>query len=201
MQRSLLVLAAALAGLPVLGRAQDKPAPALAVAPMAGQRVAVLPTGFLSVASPADEYLPGDAVHQVRWADSVIASTIRGQAPEVDWVFPPELRRIARRTPGLVGDPDHMGQSLLRASFERVPDPLRANLRSLAAMTDGRMVLVPAGVAVSADSSGAMRAEVAFVLADTRSGSVVWRSYPVAVAATPAEALRAAVRRVLPGVD
>jgi hypothetical protein len=43
-----------------------------------------------------------------------------------------------------------------------------------------------------------IRAEVVLVLADARSGALLWRSTPFAIAATPAAALAAAVARILP---
>ena len=49
------------------------------------------------------------------WADSVIGEAFVSRSPEVKWVLPPALRKVARRSPGIVGDPDQMGQAMLRA--------------------------------------------------------------------------------------
>lgn len=179
--------------------AQSGAAPALAVQPLAGQKVPVLPVTFLTADAPIDELLPGGRVAQLAWADSILGEALQMRGPEVEWLLPPELRRVARRAPATVTDPDRMGQAMMRSDrIDRVPDPLRSYLRGLSAMTNSRMVMIPAAVRFAPDSAGGVRAEVAFVLADTRNGGVAWRSTPSATAATPARALEAVIARILP---
>lgn len=205
---ALLTLATTACG-SAAARAQDEPqqpdpepAPALALAPIAGQRVPVLPITLVAVEAPADEFLPPGREARLSWADSLVAEVLLGRGPEVAWVLPAELRRTARRAPGTVTDPDRMGQALMRASsIDRVPDPLRGYLRGLTAMTDSRLVFIPAAVHLAADSTDGVRAEVALVLADSRNGAVVWRSRPVATGATAAAALTAAIVKILPDFD
>jgi len=133
------------------------------------------------------------------WADSVIGDAFVGRAPEVRWVLPPELRKVARRSPGIVGDPDQMGQALLRSpKFKTVPDPLRASLRNLMAVVGGRVAMVPASLGFLPDSTRRIRAELSLVAADTRTGKVVWRSLALGSGATPDAALAAALNAVLP---
>ena len=79
-----------------------------------------------------------------------------------------------------------------------VPDPLRAYLRSLTAMTNSRMVMIPAAVRFTVDSAGGVRAETVLVLTDSRNGAVLWRSQPVATGATAREAFRDTIRHILP---
>lgn len=197
---ALLRLAGVLLLAPVAAlSAQSGSAPALAVAPLAGQRVPVLPVTFLTADSPVDELLPGGRLAQLAWADSILGEGLQMRGPEVEWLLAPELRRAARRAPATVTDPDRMGHAMMRAErIDRVPDPLRSYLRGLTAITNSRMVLIPAAVRFAADSTGGVRAEVSFVMADTRSGGVAWRSTPSAVAATPAKALAAVIAYILP---
>ena len=85
------------------------------------------------------------------WADSLIGEAFTGRAPEVRWVLPPELRKAARRSPGIVGDPDQMGQAMLRSpKLKDIPDPLRSSLRNLMAVVGGRAVMVPASLGFGA---------------------------------------------------
>lgn len=204
MKRILFVLSAALGAAcsanPEPAPAQrPAPAPALLVAPLAGQRVPVLPITLITADGLPSSDLPADREGRLAWGDSVIADVLAERAPEVTWVFPPELRQVARRAPATVTDPDRMGQALLRAErIETVPDPLRSYLRALTAMTNARMVLVPAAARFTADSAGQVRVETVLVLADSRNGAIVWRSQPVRAAPTAREAFASALRDLFP---
>lgn len=174
------------------------PAPALLLSPLAGQSIPVLPVTYLVVDSAAGSGMPTDLHSRLRWADSLIGEVLQMRGPEVTWLLGDELRRIARRAPGTVNDPDKMGQAMLRADgLKRIPDPLFSQMRMLAALTNGRQVMVPAAVRFQTVPGG-IRAEVVLVLADARSGALLWRSTPFAIAATPSAALAAAVARILP---
>ncbi len=184
---------------PIAVVGQDgKPAAALNVTALSGQRVPVLPITYILADSVAG--VPAGHAETVAWADSIVGEAFESRGPEVQWVLPPALRSAVRRAPTMLPPPDKLGQAILRSSrVDRVPDPLRIHLRALAALTNSRMIMVPAAVRFS-NVAGGVQAEVDFVLADARNGSVVWRSRPTAVADTPAEALRLATGYLLPDV-
>jgi hypothetical protein len=198
----LLLLAAPL-------HAQGKTAPPppirpLATSVLAGQTIAILPI-TLVVADPA---LESDSVYArykdrrtaLLRADSLVGEGFQARGPEVNWVLPPKLRKIARRAAGVVDDPDQMGQAILRSpSMVKVPDPLRSSIRSLVALAGGRLVLVPASLGFGPEPNGQIRADLTLVLADSRSGKVVWRTLAYGRGATPDQALNAAVAAALPG--
>ena len=170
---------------------------------LAGKKVGVLPI-TLVVADPAiqsdpiyDQYR--DRRSGLNRTDSLISEALVGRGPEVHWILPPELRKMARRAAGFVPDPDDMGQAVLRApKLQDIPDPLRSSLRSLLAIADGRLALVPASLGFGPESDGQIRADLSLVLADARSGKVLWRSVALGRGKTPDEALSAAVAAVLP---
>jgi hypothetical protein len=145
---------------------------------LAGQNVALVPLTLVA----ADPGLQSDSLfakYQDRratllWADSLIGDAFTGRAPEVRWVLPPALRKIARRSPGIVSDPDQM------------------------ALVGGRIAMGPAALGFVRDTSGRVRAELSLVAADTRSGRVVWRSVAVGNGTDPDRALQAALSGVLP---
>jgi hypothetical protein len=205
-----LVLVGAVA--PACATAQRAPAPAPeplpAVAtfptqPVAGKTVGVLPLTMI-VADPAPHSDSAYADYRDRRlalsrADSLIGEALLGRAPEVGWVLPPELRKMARRAAGFVPDPDQMGQAVLRApKLKVIPDPLRSSMRSLLAIADGRFAFVPAALGFSTEPDGRIRADLSLVLADTRTGKVVWRSLALGRGKSPDEALNAALAAVLP---
>lgn len=184
------------------------PAPPPAAAPvptmsLSGQSIAVMPMTMVA----ADPALVSDSLYApwrdrrtaLSTADSVIGDAFAGRAPEVKWVLPPELRKIARRSPGIVDDPDLMGQAVLRSpKLHDIPDPLRSSLRNLSALIGGRTVMVPAVIGFGRQADGRIRADLTLVLADVRNGHVLWRSVPVGTGATPREALDSALTVALP---
>jgi hypothetical protein len=170
---------------------------------VAGKTVGVLPI-TLVVADPA---IQSDSVYAsyrdrrlaLSRADSLISEALVTRGPEVGWVLPPELRKIARRSAGFVPDPDQMGQALLRSpKVTTIPDPLRSSLRSLLAIADSRLAFVPASLSFSPEADGMIRADLSVVLADVRIGKVLWRSLALGRGRTPDDALNAALASVLP---
>jgi hypothetical protein len=187
--------------------AQDGAKPAefqtLGTEPLAGQTIAVLPLALL-VTDPSVGSDSAYAQYRNRRAgllraDSIVGEGILTRAPEVTWVLPPQLRKVARRSAGFVEDPDQMGQAILRApKMSKVPDPLRSSLRSLVALVGGRFALVPASLGFGPEPNGQIRADLTLVLADSRSGKVLWRSLAYGRGSSPDQALNAAVAAVLP---
>jgi hypothetical protein len=206
--RTLVILLAA----PACAKAQQnggelKPLPAvpvLSVQALAGKRVAVLPI-TLVVADPVLQPDTGYAPYRDRRAalhrtDSLVSEALLGRGPEVDWVLPPELRKISRRAAGFVPDPDQMGQAVLRApNLKTIPDPLRSSMRNLLAIADTRLALVPASLGFGPEPNGEIRADLSLVLGDVRTGKVLWRSLALGRGKTPDQALNAALATVLPG--
>jgi hypothetical protein len=185
--------------------AAPAPPPAAPVPTMSltGQSIAVMPITMV-VADPAlvsdSLYAPWrDHRTALSTADSLVGDAFAGRAPEVKWVLPPELRKVARRSPGIVEDPDLMGQAVLRSpKLHDIPDPLRSSLRNLMAVVGGRTVMVPAVIGFGRQADGRIRADLTLVIADVRNGHVLWRSVPNGTGATPREALDSALAVALP---
>jgi hypothetical protein len=170
---------------------------------LAGQRVAVLPLGHIvrdTLLTDTLLRIPRAAV--LTWADSVLAESLAERSPEVEWVFPEELRKTARKAAGMIPEPDKMGGSVMRSPrIKTVPDPLRGNLRTLMGLVGGRFAFIPASLSFAADS-GQVRATLEAVLADSRTGQVGWRtSNAIGRATTPAAALQAAIATFLPDTE
>jgi len=202
--RRLVVLVIAILALGSLGglEAQKKPVTQpLLTAPIAGQGVALLPiTMVITEPSVPKGSLPVERPLLLKLVDSLLGEGAIQRAPEVKWIGPPELRRMARRGGGLVPDPDQLGQSIMRPwSLKIVPDPLRSNLRKLLAVAGGwRFALIPASLIFATDSAGALVADLSIVLADVRTGKVVWRSIAKGRGEDAAEVLGKAVATIFP---
>ena len=204
----LLLLSAPLAAQEVPAAPAAPPAPAapatlVPTEGLAGQQVAVMPLTLIA----ADPALQADSLYApyrdrraaLLWADSLIGEAFVGRAPEVQWALPPKLRKLARRSPGMVNDPDQMGQAALRAPKMRdIHDPLRSSLRNLMAVVGGRVAMVPAALGFALLPDRRVHADLSLVAADTRSGKVLWRSQAGGYGATPDAALQAALASVLP---
>ena len=183
--------------------AADPPTAILPTSRLTGQTVAILPM-TLVVADPTLQSDSSYASYRERrtaleQVDSLISEGLANRAPEVTWVPPRELRKMARRSAGYLADPDQMGQAVLRGpKIDVIPDPLRSSLRSLMAVAGGRVALVPAALGFGPEADGKIRADLSLVLADARSGKVVWRSVALGRGKTPNEAVNAAIAAVLP---
>lgn len=181
-------------------RAERERMHALFTVPLAGQTVSVLPLTLL-VADPPSRTGPldGDREAMLLWADSTLSEALLTRAPEVNWLLPPELRERAERAPTLVTDPDRMGQAILRNEGMNVlPDPFRTYARNLVAVTDGRLLLVPASLEFTDVETRGTRAQLVMVMADARMARVVWRTVATGYGPTAGLALDSAMATVLP---
>ena len=200
--RSLHLALAASFALALPASAQKKPVTQpIVVAAIAGQTVALLPATMVVIEPTVPiGTVVGTRPILLKWVDSVVAESFIMRAPEVKWVLPADLRRMFRRSGGLLPDPDGLGQSIMRTwAITVIPDPLRSNLRRLMAMANGgRYAFIPASVIFASDSAGHLTAELAAVLADVRTGRVVWRSQAKGADGTPDQVLGKALATIFP---
>jgi len=172
----------------------------LPVAVLAGREILVLPVGLIAAADSLgwrDQFRDRAAVRSA--ADSIIADALTARAPEVPWVLPARLRQIARRNPTVVADPDRLPGAVLRDErLEEVPDPLRAQLRTLSSFTDARYALVPAALFYERTPSGEGRAHLVTAVADVRLGTITFRSTASGDGPDPWTALETALSALIP---
>jgi hypothetical protein len=201
-----------------------EPTAPLPTAGIAAQQVGVLPLTLVAAEDSLHwEAVLGERRTALAKSDSIIGTLLKARAPEVTWVLPDELRRVARRAPGIAPAPDQMGTAILfhpsKQRPEMVPDPLRSELRTLAALVGGgRYALIPAGLtyrrAIASGggpgSVGAQHAaplphsvataELTMVLVDVRTGRVGFRTVARGEGDDPWTALTRAVKSLTPGL-
>ncbi|HEV8355474.1 MAG TPA: hypothetical protein VGQ17_01780 [Gemmatimonadales bacterium] len=177
------------------------PAVGLATEGLAGQTVAVLPLTLVVT----DPRIPGGGPRarllMLRLADSLLGEALTERATEVKWLLPPDLRRIAQRSGGLMPSPDRMGQAVMKSpSLKQLPDPVRSYVRQLVALSGGaRFALIPAALYLTpaGPQGDSLMVQLAAVLADGRLGRVVWRTMAVGRGETTADAVRAALSTIV----
>lgn len=179
----------------------ETPAIVLATGGLAGQTVAVMPLTYTST----DRRIPGGNTPAarsatLRQADSLLAELLVERAPEATWILQPELRRTAQRAGGIMPSPDKMGQSVMRApGLKALPDPLRSYVRQLVALIGGgRFALIPAALYITPGPADSLTVQLSAVVADGRSGRVVYRTMAVGRGATFIDAYWAALDTILP---
>jgi hypothetical protein len=209
-QRVGTVLAAASLFLACAGRGASgggqtpEPAPALPLptAGIAGQRVAVYPLTLVTAAEELGwhSYLAARREALDR-ADSIIGALLTERSPEVTWVLPADLRRAAARAPGLLTNPDQMGTAILRSpGIDRIPDPLRSQMRSMNGVAADRYALIPTALVFTRAPDGRGQAELMVVMGDVRTGLLPWRTVARGEGDDPWEALRVAFKTLTPGL-
>ena len=204
--------AAALAACPHRSQSTTpEPTAPLPTAGVAAQQVGITPLTLI-VAEDSLHWQPllGERRAALAKGDSVIGALLKTRAPEVTWLLPDELRRAARRAPGIAPDPDQMGTAILvrgGGREEMLPDPLRNELRTLAALVGaggGRFMLVPAGLVFRRTTGPPPRpsatAELTVVMVDVRTGRVGFRTVARGEGDDPWTALTRAVKRLTPGL-
>jgi hypothetical protein len=167
---------------------------------LSGRRVALYPLTLIAADERLgwrDSLIPRETALQQ--ADSMIATFLTERAPEIDWILPDVLRRAAAQAPRLLPDPDRLGTAVLRArNIDRIPDPLRSDLRNLTAIVGDRYAAVPASLAFVITPEGSGRAELTLVVADVRTGTVGFRTVASGEGDEPWSALWNALKTLVP---
>jgi len=167
-----------------------KPAP---LEGMAAKSVLMLPTRYVSFADTLGwaKQLPtqGDWLAQL---DSALVSTLRDRGLQT-WRLADDITRSAKRNADFVADPHNVAAIALRFGHKppryEIGEPLASQLRSLIALNDARVVLIPVEVrTVNRGKQGALLLRLAAI--DARSSTVIWTGD---VAGTPVSAWSNAV--------
>lgn len=155
------------------------PASARPLEAFAGQRLVVTPVAALREGDPLgwgagiprqQEYLRG--------LDDEIAFALRERGVATQWVLPEQLVRAWRRNASVSTDPYQLDVRPLRQgkleAGTRLPEPLASQLRTLVAVHDARLVLMPVELGFESSGGNTGRGVLRLVLADPRASELRW---------------------------
>jgi len=138
----------------------------------------VLPAQRLHVSVPDWADKVGDPRAYLSAFDDEFAFAIRDHGLRVQWAFPPDLARSARRNPGYTADPYGLTLAPLppveRDPTKLIEDPLAGQLRTFTGLFNARYALVPVELAIVPDPTGG-HAALHVVIVDTRAARVMWK--------------------------
>jgi len=144
------------------------------------------PTGWLAQIPRTREYL--------RALDDTIGAELAARGLKSQWVFPADLARAAKRNPTYVVDPYSLAAEPLRAPnvapATRLTEPLASQVRTMIALQDARVVLLPVELRFEKDRTGQGIAVLRLALLDGRLSEVRWIGE---VRSTPSATLSPAV--------
>jgi hypothetical protein len=163
---------------------QQTPRPTgTAARPLAGiaaQRVVVAPALAVREGDPAGWAARIPRLREfLRVLDDEIAAALADRGLGQAWIFPDQLWRGHSRNPSLGVDPYRLATQPLRgarlAVGDRIPEPLASQLRTLVAVHDGRLVLLPVEVFFDHDAvAGNGRTALRLALVDARLAEIRW---------------------------
>src|SRR4051812_9610630 len=147
------------------------------LAGLAGQNIIVAPVQSLRVpaelgwaAIPARPTL----VH----LDSIFADTLKERVGNRAWVYAEGVVQSAANNSQYATDPRALAVNSLRATTlkldDRLVEPLASQLRTMIALHDVRLVLIPVDLTIEKTPAGLGKPVVHLVLVDPRSSTVKW---------------------------
>lgn len=179
--KSVVPLLAAAAVLGCGGASNPATTPSADAYPLAGivgQNIVIAPVqGFRMPAEVGWQSVPASRP-LLSHLDSVFADTLKSRVGNTGWVYADGLLRAAANNPTYATDPRSLAVVPLRAlglkAGDRLPEPLASQLRTMIALQDARLVLIPTDLTIERTPEGLGRPVVRLVLVDPRMSVVRW---------------------------
>ncbi len=149
------------------------------LAPLAALRVILAPVHTMRTADPLGwaAQLPRTRDY-LRMVDSALAAELGARGLEKQWIYPPELVRAQRGSPTYAVDPYALGANTLRSAEvkagAKLGDPLVTQLRTMIALQEARIVLLPVELRFEATEAPLGVAVLRVAMLDGRLGEVRW---------------------------
>jgi len=159
------------------------------LAMLASQRVIVTPAHSVLSSDAAGWAAQAPRTREgLRVLDDEIAIALGERGFRSQWIYTPDLVRAARNSPTYAVDPYTIGANPLRTADiklgSRIGDPLATQLRTMVALQEARLVLIPVELRYERDKAGQGTAALKLAVLDGRLGEMRWsgtvRSDPAA---------------------
>jgi hypothetical protein len=110
--------------------------------------------------------------------DSALTDTLKTRVGNGEWVYAAALVASFRQNPTYATDPRSLSVQPLRGAKlkvgDRLPEPLASQLRTMIALHEGRLVLLPIEVRIESSSAGHSRPVLQLLLVDPRASVIRW---------------------------
>jgi hypothetical protein len=161
---------------PAAGTAVNPDAHPLAA--MVGQPLLIAPVQSLRIAPElAWTGLPRAAA-LLASLDSALTDSIRSRVANPQWTYADALIQSAKENPTYATDPHALSIQALKASrlevAQRLPEPLASQLRTMLALHEGRLVLIPVELRFERNPAGVAHPVLHLVLVDPRLSDIRW---------------------------
>lgn len=110
--------------------------------------------------------------------DRAVSDSLRARVGDPQWVYPNALLESAQNNPTYATDPRALSVQPLKASklviAQRLPEPLASQLRTMLALHDGRLILIPVELRFERTATGVAHPALRLVLVDPRLSEIKW---------------------------
>lgn len=152
--------------------------PSQSLAGVAGQPLLVTPVQSLRIAPELGWTGLPKAADILAAVDRALTDTLHDRVRNQAWVFADALVASSKNNPTYATDPHALSIQMLRSPklqvAERLTEPLATQLRTMLALHDGRLVLIPIELRFDRTPAGAARPVLHLVMVDPRLSDVRW---------------------------
>jgi len=142
-----------------------------------GQPLLIAPLQSIKVAPELGWTSPPRAADMLAF-DGVLADTLRARVANQQWVYAEALITSSKNNPTYATDPRALSIQALKSPklevAQRLPEPLASQLRTMLALHEGRLVLIPVELRFERTAAGTVHPVLRLVLVDPRLSDVRW---------------------------
>lgn len=145
---------------------------------IAGQPLLIAPVQSLKVAPELGWSSLPRVVDILASLDRALTDTLRARVANPQWVFAEALVQSAKNNPTYATDPHALSVQALRVPSlqvaQRLSEPLATQVRTMLALHDGRLVLIPVELRFDRTATGVGHPVLRLVMVDPRLSTVQW---------------------------